>query len=419
MSTYPYKPGDVVDADGLNRSFDPLYAGGAAAPSSAPPLMNGVAAPGVSTLYSRADHVHPSDTNYLPLSGGTMTGPLTFLQAPAFAGSSIAIQSQGAVGATGAQGFIAYQQLASSGHAWRFGVDVNGNFTLLDDTRGAAIVAWFSNTDGTLTTGAGINMTGGTFNANANNIVTSGNLWANVGNYSAGIQCATLSLGTNTSAGWLVLNGPLSTARQVPWRTAGLNTWQASLGGGQTGSGNVGADWRLDRYDDSGAFLGNPILITRATGRVQLSAVAPGHLIGGVSDGTNVTTGYVGEFLSLAVSSGSAVSYPSTSVFQQVGTLTLSAGDWDVSGAVGYNNTGATITQVQGFVTTTAPPTNPGGVTGGAMIFIGSVGSGSLMPVTRYRVSSNASTTVYLVAYVAFTGGTVSVWGYMSARRAR
>ena len=73
------------------------------APSSVNPKMDGAAAPGVSALYSRSDHVHPTDINlypvsnpagyqttanvndsisaaiggYLPLSGGRLTGPLT------------------------------------------------------------------------------------------------------------------------------------------------------------------------------------------------------------------------------------------------------------------------------------------------------------------------------------------------------
>jgi hypothetical protein len=40
------------------------------------PLMNGTATPGSSTSYTRADHVHPSDTSRLPCSGGTLTGHL-------------------------------------------------------------------------------------------------------------------------------------------------------------------------------------------------------------------------------------------------------------------------------------------------------------------------------------------------------
>ena len=61
-------------------------------PSNAAPTMAGTAAPGTSALYSRGDHVHPTDTSraaasalagYLPLSGGTLTGPLVLAADPA------------------------------------------------------------------------------------------------------------------------------------------------------------------------------------------------------------------------------------------------------------------------------------------------------------------------------------------------
>ena len=43
---------------------------------TANPLMDGIAACGTSNLFSRQDHVHPSDTSKLSLSGGTMIGAL-------------------------------------------------------------------------------------------------------------------------------------------------------------------------------------------------------------------------------------------------------------------------------------------------------------------------------------------------------
>jgi len=52
-----------------------------APPGMSNPLMNGVAAPGVSDFYSREDHVHPIDTSRMSTSGGqTITGG--FLIAP-------------------------------------------------------------------------------------------------------------------------------------------------------------------------------------------------------------------------------------------------------------------------------------------------------------------------------------------------
>ena len=53
--------------------------------SSSLPLINGTAAAGTGATFARADHVHPTDTSraaasdlagYLPLAGGTLTGPL-------------------------------------------------------------------------------------------------------------------------------------------------------------------------------------------------------------------------------------------------------------------------------------------------------------------------------------------------------
>jgi hypothetical protein len=41
---------------------------------TAVPLMDGIGAPGSATLFSAQDHIHPSDTSKLSLSGGTMTG---------------------------------------------------------------------------------------------------------------------------------------------------------------------------------------------------------------------------------------------------------------------------------------------------------------------------------------------------------
>ena len=48
--------------------------GGGSVPSDATPTMAGVGDPGVSTTYSRGDHVHPSDTTKAPLASPAFTG---------------------------------------------------------------------------------------------------------------------------------------------------------------------------------------------------------------------------------------------------------------------------------------------------------------------------------------------------------
>src|SRR4029077_21032044 len=45
-----------------------VTAAGGAAPSNTNPIMDSVAAPGISALYSRGDHVHPTDTSRAALT---------------------------------------------------------------------------------------------------------------------------------------------------------------------------------------------------------------------------------------------------------------------------------------------------------------------------------------------------------------
>jgi hypothetical protein len=60
--------------------------------SNVAPLMDGAANAGTSVVWTRDDHVHPSDTSRLALSGGTMTGPLTLAADPAAAKQPVTLQ---------------------------------------------------------------------------------------------------------------------------------------------------------------------------------------------------------------------------------------------------------------------------------------------------------------------------------------
>lgn len=74
--TCPTPPVGNSSARIANTQFvtDTVTAIGAAIPSDATPLMNGVAAPGVHTFVARDDHVHPVDTSRAPASAATATG---------------------------------------------------------------------------------------------------------------------------------------------------------------------------------------------------------------------------------------------------------------------------------------------------------------------------------------------------------
>ena len=64
-----------TQVDSLQAQMDAFA--GAANPSQVTPLMDGVGSAGSTNNYSRGDHVHPSDSSKLDVAGGTITGDLT------------------------------------------------------------------------------------------------------------------------------------------------------------------------------------------------------------------------------------------------------------------------------------------------------------------------------------------------------
>lgn len=67
----PTAPTPAVDDNDTSLATTAFVIGQAA---SVNPVMDGTAAPGVSTRFARADHVHPTDTSRAPLASPTFTG---------------------------------------------------------------------------------------------------------------------------------------------------------------------------------------------------------------------------------------------------------------------------------------------------------------------------------------------------------
>ena len=74
----PAAPTAAVDTNTTQIATTAFVLGQA---GSASPLINGTAAAGTSLRYSRQDHVHPTDTTLLALTGGTLTGNLAVSKA--------------------------------------------------------------------------------------------------------------------------------------------------------------------------------------------------------------------------------------------------------------------------------------------------------------------------------------------------
>lgn len=154
---------------------------------------------------------------------------------------------------------------------------------------------------------------------------------------------------------------------------------------------------------------------------VTFSNPATGGVVGTTTN-NNAAAGYVGEVIESTLAAGSATGL-TTSTAKTVTSISLTAGDWDVWGTVGFvtaattsvtflsssiSQTNNTNDQTPGyFVGQFMPPTVPTAAS-----------SWALAPVVT-RISLASTTTIYLVGTGVFTASTLSAYGRIQARRAR
>lgn len=181
---------------------------------------------------------------------------------------------------------------------------------------------------------------------------------------------------------------------------------------GSTGTGNfVGAN--------------TPTLITpvigAATGTsLNFGAAATNGLIG-VTSGATPAAGVVGEFVQGLLTFGTPVSL-TTDTPANITTISLTAGEWDVWGTVGFLGGATTLVQYQFGWTSQTSATAP---TRDFLVSNSYAGAGAavfananiIFNVQTQRVSLSATTTLYLSVQVGFSIDTCSAYGNIRARR--
>lgn len=142
----------------------------------------------------------------------------------------------------------------------------------------------------------------------------------------------------------------------------------------------------------------------------------------GTTTNDAASAGNVGELISSQVLVGSAVAL-TTNVTVNVTSISLTAGDWDVTGVIVFSSAAGTVTTaaIGGISTTTAAvPTAPGsGGYAGWNTLSNITSFNSAFGVGPTRISLSGTTTVFLTAVSTFTTSTSSVYGYIGARRVR
>jgi hypothetical protein len=187
------------------------------------------------------------------------------------------------------------------------------------------------------------------------------------------------------------------------------------LAGASTGSGTAGHFFY--------AYPGTAAAASDNTVTEVINArVLTGVQIRGTATNDNAPAGYVGEFISSTITSGSAVAM-TTGVATNITSIVLTPGDWDVwwNGAMsfgaGTNFTLATVSISLVSATTNFTPPFFGALptVSGGVVWVN--GTNIMIAPARFQVTSN--TTVFAVGFCNFTVSTAAMYGALCARRAR
>lgn len=182
------------------------------------------------------------------------------------------------------------------------------------------------------------------------------------------------------------------------------------------------------------ATANNAVLVTGGTGIPSLSSTLPSFTtntitfnpttagILGTTTNDDAAAGYVGEFISSNIVSGSAVSL-TTGMITNVTNISLTAGDWDVYG-LGATVAGAgTITTnfIVGISLTSATfdAISPNRARHQIVDGNFSANANLAFPTGNCRINVGSTTTVYLVVRGDFSVSTLGAYGYIAARRVR
>ncbi len=141
-----------------------------------------------------------------------------------------------------------------------------------------------------------------------------------------------------------------------------------------------------------------------------------GAQIQGKSNAGSNSAGFIGEVVSSNIAYTSAISVAVTATDYNVTSISLTAGDWDVTGNVYIDGRGGTLTAVNCWISTTSATIPNNSVLNRYSPNSGTIATwGNCAPLLR--VNASGATTVYLSTRCTFTGTTPTACGTIQARR--
>lgn len=148
-------------------------------------------------------------------------------------------------------------------------------------------------------------------------------------------------------------------------------------------------------------------------------ATFSGQLIGkGTATNDSASTGYIGEHISSVVSS--LANMAATNTWGNITSISLTAGDWDVTGQAYYSTAGGGNVVLHGAISIYSGNTTTDHVNGQNVMTINETsGSAQMSLGISYRISISGTTTVYLKGKAVYAAGTQQAEGTIFARRVR
>lgn len=206
-----------------------------------------------------------------------------------------------------------------------------------------------------------------------------------------------------------------------------VDTTLRSGGTIQSADGAVGAPgFTFTNDTDTGLYrIGSNNIALSAGNTKVVDMTTAGVAVYGTTTNNNASAGFIGEIFSNASNVADA---PATGVWADVDSLALTAGDWDVYGAVTHIRNTATWTQTRTGLGTTSGDNAPNlglGALSGILDGISDFATSSSTPnqfmttLLPVRVSIASTTTVYLKVRHVYSAGQSQRAGAIWARRAR
>lgn len=222
----------------------------------------------------------------------------------------------------------------------------------------------------------------------------------------------------------------LINASTQQWATGALSG-QANFEIGAETLSFVGASTATE---PTGLLVHAPVVGTNANAFVRPSAITSdgnlffktgGTVFGIIGSTTNdaAVAGNVGEEINSNIST--YTNFTTTATYQNVTSIALTAGDWDISAFYTYSSNSATITAASNaiFVISTTTASAAGSTEGLSIAYVPQaalLGTSKFSDVIGpYRVSLSGSTTYYLNTQATFTIGNPQYVGEIRARRIR